>query len=354
MMMPRSTRISPVFNGMWIVDSVIGGTAVSGDKPPCGAGDGFGGHGHSDFGFDTVLRFGGIVLLRRQFHGRVFRSRTEDVEDRLRHVGEVVLEEAVNHRTSNGVPPIPKPEKTRPQRGVCPFRILLPIGLGPTFQLLGREAPSLLPGIRLTPLLRHSIPIGRIPRSEPPPIVSLIIQRNGVGCKGNGSEVHLSLGDILSAFSSNFFSRDETTMRHQTEDLTFGKASEMKNHATLESFVGTPLASTPPYHCFDFTDKENTVYVELKTRRIKHNQYPTTLIGKNKVDFCSDPSKRYYFCYAYLDGLYAVKYDADLFKTFEVDDEYTRSDRAGCRNGSQQIVHIPSRYLTAVAGACLC
>lgn len=137
-------------------------------------------------------------------------------------------------------------------------------------------------------------------------------------------------------------------MRHQKEDLQFGDASEKENLSVLSNFVAASLVKTPHFHPMDYTDEGNTIYVELKTRRVRHNQYPTALIGKNKIDFCSDETKNYYFCFCYSDGLYSIKYDPEVFATFRIEEDYYRSPRYGCINRAQTLVHIPHESLTKV------
>lgn len=137
-------------------------------------------------------------------------------------------------------------------------------------------------------------------------------------------------------------------MRHQKDDLQFGDESERTNLPIVSTLVGASLFKTPPFHPMDYTNEDNTIFVELKTRRIRHDQYPTALIGKNKVDFCSDETKAYYFCFCYNDGLYTIKYDPEVFKTFRVEEDYFRSPRVGCVNRSQTLVHIPHTYLRRV------
>lgn len=132
----------------------------------------------------------------------------------------------------------------------------------------------------------------------------------------------------------------------QRNDLVFGYASEAVNRAIIEQFLDTMLEKTEDYSVMDWADKSKTVYVELKTRRIKHDAYPTALIGANKVAFCSDPNKEYYFCYSYLDGLYYIKYNAALFAAFERDDNYQRSYRPDASNNASKVVFIPVNLLT--------
>ena len=141
-------------------------------------------------------------------------------------------------------------------------------------------------------------------------------------------------------------------MKHQREDLAFGAKSEIETLPILQTLAGSPLIKTAPFHPMDYTNEAMTVFVELKTRRIRHDQYPTALIGKNKIDFCFDPATTtYYFCFSYNDGLYSIKYDPEVFKTFRVEDEYVRSPRYGCANIPQKVVHIPHEFLTKVNGS---
>jgi len=99
----------------------------------------------------------------------------------------------------------------------------------------------------------------------------------------------------------------------KTEDLNFGLKSEEKNKATLEHFFGMGLKKTGTYDLMDYTDETQTIFIEMKSRRINHNQFPTALIGKNKVDFCKTSKATCYFVYVYLDGMFYIKYDPELF-----------------------------------------
>jgi hypothetical protein len=129
------------------------------------------------------------------------------------------------------------------------------------------------------------------------------------------------------------------------DDLSFGLSSETNNRAVIEQFLDVTLEKTDSYSVMDWADNNKTVYVELKTRRIRHDAYPTAIIGANKVAFCSDPNKEYYFCYSYLDGLYYIKYDAEVFAQFERDDNYERGFRPDASNISSKVVFIPVNLL---------
>jgi hypothetical protein len=133
-------------------------------------------------------------------------------------------------------------------------------------------------------------------------------------------------------------------MLSQAQDLRFGIKSEMSLRENIEKIVGDSLTINGGMSVFDYSNKTNTVYAELKTRRITHDRYDTAIIGKNKIDYCK-PGVDYYFVFSYVDGLYYIKYDKALFDTFEVNDNYVRGERADCYNPVQTVVMIPTRLL---------
>ena len=69
-------------------------------------------------------------------------------------------------------------------------------------------------------------------------------------------------------------------MATQSADLEFGTRNEDVIKNQIEAIVGTPLIKQGGYSIMDYTNDIKTIYVELKTRRIKHDAYPTALICK--------------------------------------------------------------------------
>lgn len=134
----------------------------------------------------------------------------------------------------------------------------------------------------------------------------------------------------------------------KNQDLAFGLSSETKHKVTLESFFKCGLKKTGTYDAMDYTNEAQTIFIEMKTRRVNHNQYPTALIGKNKVDFCATSDADCYFVYIYLDGNFYVKYDPELFATFECAD-YQRGWREGGIQPRQLFYFIPHEHLTALS-----
>ena len=131
-------------------------------------------------------------------------------------------------------------------------------------------------------------------------------------------------------------------------DLAFGTKSEISNTELLQDYLETTLERRGGYYVMDYVNPSKTIYVELKTRRIRHDQYDTALIGLNKVMACQNPDIKYYFAYCYLDGLYVIQYDKELFDTFEIQKDYLRGAREGIVDIAQSVVHIPTNLLTKI------
>ena len=136
-------------------------------------------------------------------------------------------------------------------------------------------------------------------------------------------------------------------LHSRADDIVLGSDSESRNFLTLQRYLSTTLQHNGTYAVMDFSNPTKTVYVELKTRRIRHDEYPTALIGKNKIDFCSDPAKSYYFVYDYKDGLFAIKYNKALFDTFETS-AYKRGDRPDATAVENIVVYIPHQHLVRI------
>jgi hypothetical protein len=131
----------------------------------------------------------------------------------------------------------------------------------------------------------------------------------------------------------------------KTQDLSFGLESEARNKSLVEIFFGCPLRKTGTFDAMDMTNEANTIYVEMKTRRVNHDRYPTALIGKNKIDFCEKSGANCYIVYVYLDGIFYIQYDKKLFDTFDCE-MYERGQREGGIQPKQLFYFIPHTHLT--------
>jgi hypothetical protein len=133
-------------------------------------------------------------------------------------------------------------------------------------------------------------------------------------------------------------------------DYALGTANEVPVKQKLEKFLGEPLIQRGGMALFDYDNNNETkmVFSEVKTRRIRHDAYPTAIIGANKVNEAQrNPKNTYWFFFDYVDGLYGIKYDEEKFSQYERT-EYSRGDRADFHNRPQECFFIPSGDLTRV------
>jgi len=97
-----------------------------------------------------------------------------------------------------------------------------------------------------------------------------------------------------------------------TADYKFGIESEDSCLPRLSKFLNTNLTKLGSRSPIDF--ESDTHLVELKTRRNTKDKYPTTMIGKNKIDKLLESDKIGYIAFNFLNGLYGVKVTPELIK----------------------------------------
>lgn len=137
-------------------------------------------------------------------------------------------------------------------------------------------------------------------------------------------------------------------------DKQFGSYNEIHYLPTFSRFFNTTLQKTEDdFDPLDYCNVPKTIYAELKSRRIKHNDYTTCLIGANKVKKCKEniranPNTKHYFLYAYTDGLYYIEYDEALFDTFECK-LYQRGERSDITDNPKDTIFIPTNLLKPIA-----
>lgn len=133
-------------------------------------------------------------------------------------------------------------------------------------------------------------------------------------------------------------------MSKKQADLKFGFANE---EAMLHSLRKIPncndiVKTSDIYDAIDF-ESSNT-FLELKSRRINHNQYPTALIGCNKIKKIQNNGKTYnYLCWYYLDGLFYMEYDEEQFNKLKPEEQ--RVFRDG-KWESSLVYKVPYQWLT--------
>jgi len=96
------------------------------------------------------------------------------------------------------------------------------------------------------------------------------------------------------------------------QDLNLGFKSENDIHQTLENVFGTLLNTKDNQDMgeyFEFDKYNDNFMIEIKTRRIIHNQYPTLIFGENKLRkgdelINQNPNLRIFYLWKCNDGIY--------------------------------------------------
>ena len=111
--------------------------------------------------------------------------------------------------------------------------------------------------------------------------------------------------------SKTYRSPKNSNVNYQN-DLTFGLSEEIRIKTILEDNFGS-LESLDKYNPFDF---ENDKYLlELKSRRVTHNQYPTAMVNYSKLVKTKDTTKTRIIIFNYTDGIYYWLVNEDEYST---------------------------------------
>jgi hypothetical protein len=104
-------------------------------------------------------------------------------------------------------------------------------------------------------------------------------------------------------------------MENIEQDIIIGQLNEDYSIEIIKDFLDiTHLKKLDKFDTFDFFNDEKEIFFEIKSRRIKHNKYPTTMIGYNKI-LEARKYETVYFIFIFEDGNYYYKFDEnDNFK----------------------------------------
>lgn len=92
-------------------------------------------------------------------------------------------------------------------------------------------------------------------------------------------------------------------MRIIPDNENTGLPHESTTKIILEEFFNIKLENTKKFDIVDF--KNDEFLIELKTRFNKYSQYPTTMIGQNKINyFKKNLDKRCILVFKFTDGIY--------------------------------------------------
>jgi len=132
-------------------------------------------------------------------------------------------------------------------------------------------------------------------------------------------------------------------------DLDYGFMSEQNVRCKLEDFYRCKMIKDEnKYALFDFHSEQGETQgetqAELKTRRIRHDMYPTAMVGANKVRWaeahCGE-GKQFWFWFQYTDGLYFIAYQKEVFDEFMRGTLRIASRSDVGRTEESEVVYIP-------------
>ena len=129
-----------------------------------------------------------------------------------------------------------------------------------------------------------------------------------------------------------------------------GKNAEDETIPVLNEYFKTTFSKNEnAYGVIDFFNDDKTIYVELKARRLKHNQYETVMIGQNKIRYYKNlKGSSCYLCFKYIDGLFIIKYDKELFKTFKTNTIKINFRQDVGRDEFSDVLYIPYKHLIKI------
>ncbi len=131
------------------------------------------------------------------------------------------------------------------------------------------------------------------------------------------------------------------------KDLNFGLKQEEIQQEKIENKYGK-LHKLDRFNNFDYYNEQ--YYIELKSRRIKHNQYSTLFFNKKKLDKANEVIKKGYkviFIWNCIDGLYCWEYTGENKQL----DEYYIAVGGRCDRGKDEyddLVNVKVKYITNI------
>lgn len=127
------------------------------------------------------------------------------------------------------------------------------------------------------------------------------------------------------------------------EDYARGTMNEKRCIEFLNYYFDEEFEKLHPMHPFDFVSKNR--YVEVKSRTCLKEQYPTTMIGYDKVQAAKKCDKPVHFAFLFRDSsLWEIEFKPDLFETFEYK-LFQRDDRIDHIDVCKQYCYIPVNKL---------
>jgi hypothetical protein len=124
---------------------------------------------------------------------------------------------------------------------------------------------------------------------------------------------------------------------YRIKQLQYGLSNEPKILLIIQNVFSKSIQKSKyKYSKYDYFDKQTKYIFELKTRRIRHDQYPTALLNVCKINY-----KNLIIIYEYTDGYFYIEYDEKLFNSFNTNLQHIHN-----YSQSQEVINIPYQYLT--------
>ena len=115
-------------------------------------------------------------------------------------------------------------------------------------------------------------------------------------------------------------------VRSFNNDLNFGLEKELEiidilklNFDDEVDIRNTKDIYNDEFYIYDFEAKSGTTF-ELKSRRVKKNDYPTTIVPVSKV---RDTDKKQLFIFNFTDACCSIEYDKEVWSKFLIKDVST-------------------------------
>ena len=130
-------------------------------------------------------------------------------------------------------------------------------------------------------------------------------------------------------------------------DVDYGLQNEKLCFEKIEKFFDEKIVKLDYYNNFDFSNSDNTIMIELKSRRCTINEYNDTMISISKINKAKKLSKnknknmQIFFFFYYLENqLYYWKYDDKIILRIDNNCNY--------RNVRKSYAYIPTILLTKI------
>ena len=130
-------------------------------------------------------------------------------------------------------------------------------------------------------------------------------------------------------------------------DVDYGLENEKICQSKIEQFFNQKLNKLDYYNDFDFTNNNNNLLIELKSRRCKITDYSDTMISISKINKAKKLIKNkdkkieiYFFFYYLQNDLYYWKFDDNIILRID--------DNCNYRGIRKKYAYIDTKLLTKI------